>query len=711
MFKLKEELKGHTSDVKALTQSPSGLVSVSRDSTGRIWNKDPPTVLVGHQGYVNSIASSQGNLLVTGGNDKDILVWSDGNIVSRLRGHTSNVCALDSREGLVVSGSWDKTARIWKKSQKSQKSQECLRVLEGHTQAVWSVCLLSNHTVLTGSADKTICQWDIESGQLLKTFGGHTDAVRALVELADGQFASASNDGTIRIWSIDGACLKTLAGHHAYIYGLDAMSDGTLVSCGEDRTVRLWRNGELEQTIWVPTTSVWAVVAMAGDDDVVACGGSDGIIRVFTKDPEGMADESELRAFAQQNAEFVMSAKTLSQMEPAPASSLEQPGEPNQLLLVKQPDGLSLYQYEAEWIQVGKVTESESEKKEYQGKQYDYLFDVDIQEGRPPLKLPYNTGENAFVAAKRFLEQNDLSMEHLDTVAGFITRNTSGEVKSTEEFADPYTGASRYVPTEEKREYRPPSEYLVNRQGNVEAILKKLREFGGETERLKKLLEGGGGGSSKEEWQGALELIEKTSREWEVARRFPVLDLLRLLVSQDMVDNLEGGNFVDYVAQCSGCLSLAAGSPKPMEINCMMGIRALVNMFWVDPQVIWKSRKQIIDALHGVWSTTANNNLRTTLATLYFNLSLACTRLGTDDDGLEILSHASQFLHADGNNAETQLRLLSVFGILAHRYPLCKDSGRVLGDEVIVILGYQGGSDQVKKMAQEVGEFLKTTAL
>lgn len=29
-------------------------------------------------------------------------------------------------------------------------------------------------------------------------------------------------------------------------------------------------------------------------------------------------------------------------------------------------------------------------KQLYQGREYDYVFDVDVQEGVPPLKLPYN---------------------------------------------------------------------------------------------------------------------------------------------------------------------------------------------------------------------------------------------------------------------------------------------------------------------------------
>ena len=29
-------------------------------------------------------------------------------------------------------------------------------------------------------------------------------------------------------------------------------------------------------------------------------------------------------------------------------------------------------------------------KQVYEGKEYDYVFDVDIKDGAPPLKLPYN---------------------------------------------------------------------------------------------------------------------------------------------------------------------------------------------------------------------------------------------------------------------------------------------------------------------------------
>jgi phospholipase A-2-activating protein len=49
-------------------------------------------------------------------------------------------------------------------------------------------------------------------------------------------------------------------------------------------------------------------------------------------------------------------------------------------------------QNQTEWIKIGQVTNAigSSHKKSFEGKEYDFIFDVDIQDGVPPLKLPYN---------------------------------------------------------------------------------------------------------------------------------------------------------------------------------------------------------------------------------------------------------------------------------------------------------------------------------
>ena len=75
--------------------------------------------------------------------------------------------------------------------------------------------------------------------------------------------------------------------------------------------------------------------------------------------------------------------------------------------------------------------------------EYDYVFDVDIQEDKPPLKLPYNATDDPWMAAHKFLEDNDLSQMYLDQVVKFIQSQTKGVELGPKQLpvnCDPYTG-------------------------------------------------------------------------------------------------------------------------------------------------------------------------------------------------------------------------------------------------------------------------------
>ncbi|KAG8930487.1 hypothetical protein FRC00_001121 [Tulasnella sp. 408] len=103
------------------------------------------------------------------------------------------------------------------------------------------------------------------------------------------------------------------------------------------------------------------------------------------------------------------------------------------------------------WMKVGEMTDGvgATEKKTYMGKEWDYVFEVDVKEGAPKLKLPYNAnGEYIYYChTKRFLGQNDLPISYLDQVAKFIEQQSGGvNIGSSNEYADPFTGASRYQP-------------------------------------------------------------------------------------------------------------------------------------------------------------------------------------------------------------------------------------------------------------------------
>ena len=87
--------------------------------------------------------------------------------------------------------------------------------LKGHTEAVNSAVFSSDGTkILTGSDDKTVRIWNMESGKELQRLEGHTREVMSVAFSPDGKtVATASQDEFIRIWNIEtGKVVQTLKG-------------------------------------------------------------------------------------------------------------------------------------------------------------------------------------------------------------------------------------------------------------------------------------------------------------------------------------------------------------------------------------------------------------------------------------------------------------------------------------------------------------------
>ena len=125
--------------------------------------------------------------------------------------------------------------------------------------------------------------------------------------------------------------------------------------------------------------------------------------------------------------------------------------------MVRHPDGkIICYQYaNGKWNALGDVvgaaggTQASSGKTLFDGKEYDYVFSVDISDTSAPLKLPYNHGEDPWLAAQKFIHRHELPQAYLDQVADFIIKNSSNApiIESAPSgYEDPFTGGGRYVP-------------------------------------------------------------------------------------------------------------------------------------------------------------------------------------------------------------------------------------------------------------------------
>ncbi|XP_041076695.1 phospholipase A-2-activating protein-like isoform X1 [Polyodon spathula] len=473
-YRLRCSVPGHEMDVRGLapTSFPEGaFVSVSRDRTGRVWvpNMGPNRSFTemhcmhGHTNFVSCVCNIPPNetyprgLIATGGNDNNICVFSldRPDPLYILKGHKKTVCTLSAGKfGTLLSGSWDTTAKVW-------LNDKCMMSLQGHTAAVWAVKIFPEQgLMLTGSADKSIKLW--KAGRCEKTYNGHKDCVRGLAIVNNTEFFSCSNDASIRRWHIDGECLQVYYGHTNYIYSISVFPNGQdFISTGEDRSIRIWKNGDCAQTIRLPAQSVWCCCILDNGDIVV--GASDGIIRVFTESDERKASAEDIKAFENELSQTTIDAKTGDlgdiKMEELPGREhLKEPGtRDGQTRLIKDGETVQAYQWsvsDGNWLKIGDVigssgaTPQSSGRVLFKGKEYDFVFTIDVNEGGPSMKLPYNVADDPWLTAHDFLEKNDLNPMFLDQVANFIIENTKGDTVGHRAtgHSDPFTGSGRYVP-------------------------------------------------------------------------------------------------------------------------------------------------------------------------------------------------------------------------------------------------------------------------
>lgn len=418
-----------------------------------------------HTNFVSSVCVINNGLwLCTGSNDQTIFIYIFGETKPFvvLKDHKGTISALN--QGLdpttLISGSWDQTARIWNNLDSSKSSIE----LKGHEAAVWAVTALKSGKYATGSADKNIFIWNAR-GEKLVVLKGHTDCVRGLISLPDGTLLSCANDASIRHWSETWECLKELHGHANYIYTIAsniAVGSDVFVTGSEDNTIRMWSasKGALGEAITLPAQSVWTV--FCDDNGDIITGSSDAIVRVFTKDSSRFGDENVVASFQMAvETRKAEQSKELGGIKvndlPGPESLLQE-GTEGQTRLVRHPDGKVLcYQWSKDnWECVGDVmgasggTEKTSGKTLFEGKEYDFVFSVDIKDNEPPIKLPFNIGEDPWQAAQKFIHKNDLPQVYLEQIANFIIKNANLDTLPPSsvdpDFADPFTGGGRYIP-------------------------------------------------------------------------------------------------------------------------------------------------------------------------------------------------------------------------------------------------------------------------
>ncbi|ETO24585.1 G-protein beta WD-40 repeats containing protein [Reticulomyxa filosa] len=286
--KLINTLTGHTADVRCIDYAAFDedqfLCSGSYDKTVRVWDVETNQQIElfnGHLNYVNCVKFSPY--------------------------HYHN-----QHRNVVCSSSDDKTIRFW-----DIKDNKQLNVFNGHLTWVGVIEFSQfngGRYLCSGSYDKTICLWDVETSKLMHVFNGHEDGIFCVdisplqsnnnieknnIGVIGGNgytICSGSYDKTIRIWDIETTKQFTvIKGHQKAVnsikYGSNELIN-TILSGSDDNSVRLWdtRSSKQIQVFNGHTNWVWSVEYSSfvvnntevGSNSNVVCSGSwDNTIRFW----------------------------------------------------------------------------------------------------------------------------------------------------------------------------------------------------------------------------------------------------------------------------------------------------------------------------------------------------------------------------------------------------------------------------------------------
>jgi len=290
---LEHELPAHSIRVASITFSPNSqrLVSAGFDKTVKLWDLatgHEVLTLRGHTDLVSHVLFDPlGRRLASASEDGTVKIWDATPLdedpeprIRTLRDHEGVVYSVAfSPDGLLVSGSVDKTLKVW-----DAQTYRVVRTLSGHTEGVWSVAFSRDGRLATASADKTVMLWDADFAKA-RTFTQFDGGIRRVALSPDGRrLATSDRSQMVQVWdTTTERQLFSLDGHKGQVWGVTFSPDGKfLATAGVDKTVKLWDadTGQLVRTFTGHTSRVH-FVAFSPDGKLLASGGADQKVKVW----------------------------------------------------------------------------------------------------------------------------------------------------------------------------------------------------------------------------------------------------------------------------------------------------------------------------------------------------------------------------------------------------------------------------------------------
>ena len=235
-------------------------------------------VLAGPSAEVTCVATD-GVHTVCGDDSGGLFAWTaEGEPVGALpKEHSSRVYGLALRGDLIVSGSYDHTAKLW-----SLGARACTATLREHTNTVFAVAA-TGEAIATASADSTARIWPLDGGASRHTLS-HPDVVFA-VAMAGDRLVTGCGDKVIRVFAVaTGRPTRELRGHTSAVRAL-ALSGAMVVSGADGGQVKVWALADEAEAECVATlehgVGAYVCGVVAGPDFVASQGYGDTSLVVW----------------------------------------------------------------------------------------------------------------------------------------------------------------------------------------------------------------------------------------------------------------------------------------------------------------------------------------------------------------------------------------------------------------------------------------------
>ncbi|KAH3671438.1 hypothetical protein WICMUC_004618 [Wickerhamomyces mucosus] len=208
--------------------------------------------------------------MVSASLDNTVRIWdlSRARCTGLLEGHNAPVKCIQMEDSIVITGSLDASLKLWDLTKlgngdddhNNNDNDQFIHTFESHIDEITALSF-HNYNLVSGSQDRTIRQWDLQSGYCLQTIdvlwasqlnqSTNLDSTQynyidkstpfiGALQTYDAALATGTSDGIVRLWDLrSGDVVRTLVGHTGPVTSLQ-FDDKFLTTGSLDRSIRIW---------------------------------------------------------------------------------------------------------------------------------------------------------------------------------------------------------------------------------------------------------------------------------------------------------------------------------------------------------------------------------------------------------------------------------------------------------------------------------------